>query len=163
MPQDRMAAISAELEDTREFLELLQQNASDGFALADETGKIIFVNAKTVELTGRAPEAALGHHFIEFTPPEHQAAQAEAFGRLMGGEKAIRLRTEFLRADGSRIPVEVTATMVELRGRRVAFGIIRDATSQVAYERTIEEDKKFLELVQENANDGMVLTASDGE
>ena len=117
--------------------------ANDGFVLADvETGVIIDANREMAELTGRTVEELRGQHHTVLHPTEtadrnRSNMRGRASGELRGTTDVV-----LQHRDGRRIPAEVNASLVELRGRTAVLGIFRDLTdleqSRVALRRSEE-------------------------
>jgi len=84
-----------------------------GMALLDLHGRFIRVNRALCLLLARPEADLLGRHFVEVTHPEDAARSAAAFVPLAAGEKdSGHLEKRYLRADGTGVWVEMTASVV---------------------------------------------------
>jgi PAS domain S-box-containing protein len=111
-------------------------------------GRISYVNAAAVRFFG-AKEARdlLGRSPAELAAPESRpgvAARAEQLKEV--GQNMSVAPEEWLRLDGSRVPVEATAAVVPWRGERGVLVILRD----VSQRKRAEEEKSQL-LASERA------------
>lgn len=90
----------------------------------DLDGKITFLNKAWERITGRSTTACLGIHFSDFLPAEEFTAVAQQGAAFLKGEEPhARFETLTLKADGTRIPVEIRLHHVySPDGRRVSIG-----------------------------------------
>lgn len=134
-----------ELEEAKAFLEHVQENASDGFALIDENGVYVAVNQKLMEMRGETRrENIVGTAWIQRTSPESRKEFLHHWDRLMQGER-VSMRTTVDRPGGPPIIVDVNSSMI-LRGeRKFVFAIVRDVTAQVKAEEELRRSRENLE------------------
>jgi PAS domain S-box-containing protein len=97
------------LRELKELHESIVQTMNEGVVLTDIDGKVTFINPELAALLGWTPEELVGRSWLEFVPPEHQAAAREADARRAAGQ-ADRYEIELQRRDGTRIPVLVGGT-----------------------------------------------------
>ncbi len=71
-----------ELRSLKEFNERLIRSMTEGVALNDPEGVIIYANPAFGELVGLRPEQIVGRHWTEFVPQEHRQQVMEALTRL---------------------------------------------------------------------------------
>lgn len=125
------------------------QAAVDAIVTADEDGRIIEFNPAAEALFGRRREEAVGRRIVDMLIPDelqdqHQAGLdrylATGEGRILGH----RVRTQAARADGSRVPVELTVTEIRLEGQPMFTAFIRDITREREAETARD---RFLEIL----------------
>jgi PAS domain S-box-containing protein len=145
---DRAAAAEAlrEQRDLYEALMRAQSELGQAFVLL-EGERMTYVNAAAETLTGRsAAELRALSSVLDLLPPEVQRAVAVRLeGARHGSEPAVPFRTEVLRPDGTRIPVEAAGRPLggEPAGRLLI--IARDISERVAQERELQ---RVLEVEQ---------------
>ena len=103
-------------------------------------GEIVDANDAFVRLIGRTRESMVrGPVRIEtITPPEHRAADAAAMDEFLRTGEVRPFEKEYLRADGSRVPVLIAGAALEGEpGRGIAFVV--DVTERKRAEREREE------------------------
>jgi diguanylate cyclase (GGDEF)-like protein/PAS domain S-box-containing protein len=89
-------------------------NAPMGVALTTPGGRLVDANPALCALLGRTLEELYGHSVLEFVHAEGVAAAQEAYGTMQDDpSRPVRLETRLVRADGSEVPVQVTASKVE--------------------------------------------------
>lgn len=78
-------------------------------------------------------------------------------------QEMTRYQCVFLAKDGTRVPVEVTSTLVKENGRVVGIrAVVADLRRHVATERRLEESEERFRGVFDAAAIGMAMVAPDG-
>ena len=93
----------------------LIETASDAiFVIAAETGKILEVNRKGLELLGRPPEEIIGLHHSQLHPSDETEKYIELFKKFASQITPPDIEFHVLHKDGYRIPVEISTSVMEL-------------------------------------------------
>ncbi|CAN5721738.1 hypothetical protein BH23GEM9_BH23GEM9_12760 [soil metagenome] len=99
-------------------------------------GRISFVNPAAVRLAeASSTSEMIGRRITDFVPPELSMLLEEWMTRAMRRSEPAGsqpMEVPFLRADGSRVPVEMSSIPLLLRGERCLQIVIRDLSSQTA-------------------------------
>jgi PAS domain S-box-containing protein len=158
MPEVMAKPRPDELEELRNKLAIAEERNETLFELhpdpmiaAGMDGIILAVNRSFCERTGYSPDRLVG------LAPEDSplmggpdSARREAFLRDLGKSEAVfDFEAEYLRADGLRVPCEVTGRIVEAFGRRMTVSVVRDISEEKAAERMMRDSKR---LYQETFN-----------
>ncbi|GLH72689.1 hypothetical protein GETHLI_11910 [Geothrix limicola] len=120
------------------------EKAPDAIFLADpDTKTILDANEAACRLLGRSREEIIGLDQAALHPPEHATSAREAFQRHIqeSREQGFTLPNEdrILRSDGTTVPVEVLAQLVQAGGRTVLMGTFRDITGRKRLETMYRE------------------------
>jgi PAS domain S-box-containing protein len=137
----------------------------DAAVLTDDGGKIIFANGRVCSLLGYDPPDLVGRTSASVLVRECGAELTHPLGPARPGaasEAAGAARPELVavRADGDRLPVDVTSSPVQLGRHQVTVSLIREATAarlpdsaletaailEDTLERTIEAWARTVEL-----------------
>jgi PAS domain S-box-containing protein len=137
-------AAAQELAEAKTFLEHLQENASDGFALLDDKGVYLSVNQRLLSILGARREDMVGRTYQSRTDPQVQEEYSRYWRRLLAGEQ-IKMRTPILRPDGKSVVCEVSAAPVRRGDRTFIFSIVRDVTDEAEEERRLVKAREDLE------------------
>ncbi|HEX8263863.1 MAG TPA: PAS domain S-box protein [Pyrinomonadaceae bacterium] len=122
----------------------LLANASDGIHLFDFEGRIIGVNQKFCELTGRTKEELLNLHIQDLVTPEELTENPIGFAALQNDESRIVERV-FVRPDGGIVPVEISCKKID---DNTIQAIARDITKRKKIEsRLVESEQRFRSFV----------------
>jgi PAS domain S-box-containing protein len=105
-------------------------------------GQISYANAAAVRFFGaRSVQDLLGRSPVELAAPESRASVAARPRKLKEiGQSLPAAPEEWLRFDGSRVPVEATAALVPWRGEQGILVILRDVSER----KRAEEEKTQL-------------------
>lgn len=123
--------------------------AVDGIVVADSEGRVVDFNPAAEALFGRSRDEVLGRRIADVLVPDDLRPQHEAgLARYLAtGESRIlgrRVRTWAAHADGSRIPVELTITALQIDDRPMFTAFIRDVTRERQAETARD---RFLEIL----------------
>lgn len=131
----RMQVSEAELADSEARFKLLVESAPDA-VLVYADNRLVYVNAKTLELLGLSQESELlGHSITEFMPAEHRDAMMERV-RLTSEEGLSQSNEEvILRPGGGQIEVEASTVPIRFGGSSATLVYMRDITERKQYER----------------------------
>ncbi|MFB6085234.1 MAG: PAS domain S-box protein [Halodesulfurarchaeum sp.] len=133
----------------------LVNTAPDAVLVADaETGEIIETNPAAEELVGYARDELQGRDILTL----HPSAERERYEHLfrahlseMDGDSATRSRFSdggriyVTTKDGSRIPVEINASVYEFQDQTLVTGIFRDISDRVDRIETLQSFKEAAE------------------
>ena len=136
---------------------LLFESASDGLVLVSRSGRIRDINRIGHERLGYAKGEMLGRRIAEFDLSEFAHKVPERVAQIMRDRQAT-FESVHVRKDGSRIPVEINARLVELNGEKMLYSAIRDITER----KKSEEMLKKYKLVIDRANDGYWVNDTKG-
>ena len=131
----------------RRFRNLFEQ--SNDAIIIHEAGKIKDVNQKTSELLGYHKEQLLTMEIKDLHAEKNGKESNERVRNAKSG-KSLQFETEFLKADGTAVPVEVSSRSIDPK-KQLIQGMIRDITDRRHAERELkvayqELEKKNQEL-----------------
>ncbi|RMF98163.1 MAG: PAS domain S-box protein [Candidatus Schekmanbacteria bacterium] len=126
--------------------------ANDAIAIIDhKTGIIIEGNKKFLELTGCSLKEAIGLHHLQIYPRNERRAYSGLFEKLFLMDSFILDNISIERKDGIKIPVELSASVVEIEGRKILKGIFRNVEERKKVERLLfEKQEELSEKVENN-------------
>jgi len=115
-----------------------------GIALHTLEGKVIEFNAAFMQLTGYSAEQLHSMSYWDFTPPEYMRAEGERMKVVARTGRYGPYEKEYVRADGSRIPVRLNGVRIELAGRPYLWSIVEDLTAL----RRVEAERQAMQQQQ---------------
>jgi len=146
-----MQDVSARVETDRQMrlLSSIVEQTTEGIAVLDMDGHIMFVNSAYAQMHGYLPEQLLGKHLSILCDGEHlplvNAAirQAIETGTYVGELGRVR-------ADGSRFPATVHGSLLcDEQGKPIGvIGAVRDITDLKATEKLEQERESLQSAVQ---------------
>ncbi|MHB0996489.1 MAG: PAS domain-containing sensor histidine kinase [Elusimicrobiales bacterium] len=146
----------------KEVCRALFDGSPDAIFLADpRTGVILDANPAAERLIGRPVKEIIGLHQTALHPPRREAASRRIFrehSRADGETVSGALEDHYaLRADGTEVPIEITAKIIRIRGRRVLQGFFRDVSARRAAESALRESEVRYRTLVNHAPVGIVV------
>jgi diguanylate cyclase (GGDEF)-like protein/PAS domain S-box-containing protein len=140
--EERKRALAA-LKESEATLRSITGSARDAIIMIDSEGRTSFWNETATLLFGWNEAQALGNDLHALIMP---ARYHDAFSREIkrfaatgtGNAVGRTLELQVMRRDGSEVPVEVSLSAVQIKGKWNAVGIIRDITERKKAEAEIE-------------------------
>lgn len=152
----------ADLEQTRELLEVLLQHPTDAIAIMDAEGRIERINHAYAELTGYTEEMLLGKKQPHLHKKRSEDIQA-MYTQVLQGSTASGCET-WVHQNGSPLAVSYTLTPVfNQRGEVVRIiGCSRDLTERKRIEQELKASKANYRLITENMSDMIFVYQPSG-
>jgi diguanylate cyclase (GGDEF)-like protein/PAS domain S-box-containing protein len=158
--RERRAAGQALRESEERFRELFE-NANDMVYTRDIDGTFTAVNHMASRITGYSAEELIGTNISRLGVPEFESVALRT--EDAGTEQEFTTdEDEWVRKDGSRVPVEVRARFIYCDGEPVAVqGIARDISDRRQAELILRQsEERFRSLVQ-NISDVITVVGAD--
>jgi PAS domain S-box-containing protein len=116
-------------------------------------GCFVYLNPAILKLFGASkPEELLGKSLMERMAPEyHEAIRERIRFQLDTGKRAPLVEEEYVRLDGSRVPVEVVAVPIQFQGSYAHLVFARDITERKQVEEALRAGEQKLRLFAEHA------------
>ncbi|MCX5814298.1 MAG: PAS domain S-box protein [Proteobacteria bacterium] len=131
----------------------LMEYAPDAILIADPEGNILEANKKAEELLGYTEEELLGLKISQIHPKEELGKTMYTFREIAEQKIGSLIDTRVLRKDGKIVPVDITGTVIEYRGKRLIQGIFRDITEHKLAEKALRESEEKYRIVADNTYD----------
>jgi PAS domain S-box-containing protein len=142
------------LRESEERFRMLVESAPEAIFVQSQ-GFFVYINPTMLRLLGAStPEELLGKEIMERMAPEYHGAIRERI-RMQHetGKPAPLMEQEYLRLDGSRVPVETTAVAVRFQDRDAYLVFVRDITER---KRAEEELRKLSRAVEQSPTSVMI-------
>jgi PAS domain S-box-containing protein len=135
---DRRRAIEALLRSEEKY-RTLYNSAIDAIFILDMSGKFIDVNRTAHERLGYSRDEMLSMNVSELDPPEYASQVAARIGQLQKQGQSTVVSAH-IRKDGTIMPVEINAQVIDYEGERAIFSIVRDISER----RFAEQERERL-------------------
>jgi len=142
---ERLEALRA----SEAFNAAITASALDCIVVIDETGLVVEFNPAAEQTFGYRRDQAVGRPVVDLIiPPELRAQHVAGLRRYLDtGEQCVlgqRIEIEAMRADGSRLPVELAISEVRLPERRLFTAYLRNLTEVKNSAAEIERQRDAL-------------------
>jgi PAS domain S-box-containing protein len=139
------------------FYRALFESPVVGIAVADIASlSITATNSRMLEILGRSREQVEGIREIwrEMTPVEYHKIEERALAQLLERGQSDPIEKEYVRPDGSRVPVRLTVTTVEGEPDKVV-AFVQDLSADRAARARERDIQKRLEIALSAARQGV--------
>jgi PAS domain S-box-containing protein len=152
------------IENTRLYRDLAEREARIrrfvdanivGIVIADFEGRIIEANDAFLRMVGYEREDLLSGrlHWTELTPDKwHDRDRNDVIGELQRSGRLPPFEWEYIRKDGSRVPVLSGAATFE--GGNQAVGFVLDLTERKRVEQALKQSERYLAEAQRMTHTG---------
>lgn len=142
------------LKESEKKHKMLFEESLDGILLADaETKELVYVNPAICRMLGYTEEEITELRVSDIHPAEELNAVFEVFEAQMRRDKRLGEDVPMLRKDGTVFYADINASPVELEGRKMLLGFLRDVTRRRETEEALRESEGKYRLLAENLSD----------
>ena len=151
------------LRESETKLRTLFESVNDAIFILDTKGNFIDVNKTAYERLGYTKEEMLTKNVAFLDPPEFAVRVPERLERMRELGHAV-FESAHIRKDGTVMPVEINARLIDLQGKPMVFSVIRDITERKSAAEKIEsalrEKEVLLKEVHHRVKNNMQVVSS---
>ena len=143
-------------------LKILASSSLDVIIRISQTGKILYLSPSCIDLIGYEANELIGRSFANLLERKNLRSMFRDISDQVGKHDVININIDLVHRNGSLVPVEITGKVVELSGKRIGQGSIRDVSSRHVAEEKLRSSEILFRTMWENSYDGMRLTDENG-
>ncbi len=150
-----------QLKDSEEMFRQLSENLRSAVYIFNKEGTFIYTNNATSEITGYSVEELLTMSFYEVVHPDFvDVVRDRGFSRVKGKDAPRTYEFKILTKQGKEKWLEITASLMNLKGEPVVIGTGSDVTERKQAEKRIKQNEQkykslytFFRLLSDNNPD----------
>ncbi len=148
----------AALRESEEKLRIVFNESLDVFVIVNGTnGRILNVNRGTHRILGYHSADLIGQHFSILFPPDPKLSDKAMIEKLRV-HGAVFEAQEFLRADGSLCPMDLTANLIPWEQGKAVLLTLRDVTERKQTEEALQASEERFRQVIASISDHIYVT-----
>jgi len=132
-----------ETKESEEKFRAISASAMDAIILMDAAAEIVYWNPAATRIFGYTEEEAIGKNLEKLLFPPQQYGLHSRLSQVPSGKnwhlQGKSIKFAVLSKNGTEVPIELSASTVELRNKRYLLGIIRDVSERKRMEEALRE------------------------
>jgi len=141
------------LHEQEEWFRTVFENASDGVFFVSPGGEIVLVNESFAAMHGYSVAEILEMNLTDLATPESSRLFPERMRRVIAGEH-LTFEVDHHHKHGHVFPLEVTANLVAVGGKKYVLASHRDITERKRAEEALRDSEEMLKRSQQVARVG---------
>ncbi len=138
----------AALRESEAYFHALFDQASDAIYIQDLNDAIIDANQRACAMLGYTREELLQLTTPDLQAPEHRSILGQTIRSELLQHGGQPFETIDIRRDGTRVPVEVTTSLLRVGERDLALSIVRDITERKEMEERLRRQERLAAIGQ---------------
>ena len=138
----------------------LLDSINDSIFVHDFDGNFIWLNEKACTTRGYNKDELTKLNLEQLDVPEYAESIKPRLKELLG-KGASLFESAHFRKDGSIMPIEVHAHLIEMGGRKLVLSVARDISERKRAEEALQESEEKYRLLVENAKDAIFIVQDE--
>ncbi|MDA8090593.1 MAG: PAS domain S-box protein [Nitrospiraceae bacterium] len=140
----------------------LFDSTADALFIVEMNGNLVDANRTAYERLGYTKEEIMSMNLYQLDAPDSRPRIPERVEHIKKNGWGI-FELAHLRKDGTVMPVEICAKVIEFEGRDVIFSSVRDITARKRAQEAQRQSERRYRRLFENANDAIFIIDMEGE
>jgi PAS domain S-box-containing protein len=148
--------------DHQELYQRLVETTGTGYVVLDTSSRILDANKEYVLLAGhRRLEEIRGRSVLEWTAAYDKKKNSEAIKECFKKGKIRGLEIDYVDTKGKISTLEINATVVEDKGKRIILTLCRDVSERKKMQEELRQREALLKAQLENSPDAIMVLGRD--
>jgi PAS domain S-box-containing protein len=141
----------AALRESEAKYRLLLETSTDAVLMVDEEERILFASRALTDILGYDVADVVGRQLELLRPERFREDRAMTVPRDVQGTRGAHVETLGLHRDGREIPVEVSFSELQLEGRRIFAGFVRDISERKQAEVELRQSERLFREIADSS------------
>ena len=148
-------------EEYRKILVELLDNAPEAISVHDFDGNFLYMNQRAIDINECTREEVLSMKLHSLDAPDKRDEIAERM-RILEEKGEISFEVEYIRKDGSLLPLMVKAKYADWGGKKVIMSIATDISDHKSMEKALKESEERYRNIIEDQTEFISRFLPDG-
>jgi PAS domain S-box-containing protein len=158
-----LIAKEKDLRESEQKYRALIETTDTGYVIVDGQGYVLDANDEYVRVAGcQSFEEIRGKNVAEWTAPYHREHNRQEVEKCLKTGSISNLDIDYLTQDGTIIPVEINAAVIDQESSPIILAMIRDITGRKDAERNLASEKEHLAVTLRSIGDGVITSDTNG-
>ena len=159
----RRAAAERSLRESEQRLRRIFDHSNDAILVIDPAAdRILEANARAAEMLGYDAQELISRVTISAVHPQEMPRLRAFAGDVITRGSGWTNELSCTCKDGSRLPSEISASVLSFEGRDCIIAVVRDVTERKAAEEALRRSEERFRAFVENAGDGFFAVDAGG-
>jgi len=164
--QQTMAEVTVSIDAGRQQLQAVLDSVIDGIITINDQGIMTSFNRAAAHIFGYTPDEVTGHNFKLLLPESYHGEHDDYLHNYLktGIKRIIGISREIsgMRKDGATFPMELTVSEMEIGGKLMFNGIVRDITERKKAEAAVKASETRIRTLVDTIIDGIIVIDATG-
>ena len=152
-----------QLRESEEKYRAVIEITDTGFVALDEQGRVLNANLNYAHMVGYfSIDKIVGRQVTEWTAPYDLERNRIEIRKCFEKGSVRNLEIDYQRTDGTIIPIEINATVLQTNNGKMILTLCRDITKRKRAEESLQESEEKYRSLFNNAEVGMFRSRLDG-
>ena len=152
------------LQESEERYRAVIETTDTGYVVLDEEGRVVDANMNYVHLTGRTKVSEILYRQVtEWTAPHDLERNRKAVLACVEEGRVQNLEIDYLHPDGSIVPVEINANMVQTKSGKRIVTLCRDITDRKQIQDALASNEQRYRILAEASHDMIFIIGEQGK
>jgi PAS domain S-box-containing protein len=142
------------LQESEEKYRTVIETTDTGFVALDEKGQVLNANLNYANMLGYSSvDKIIGRQVTEWTAPYDLERNRTEISKCFKDGSVKNLEIDYKRTDGTIVPIEINATVLQTKNGKIILTICRDITGRKQAENKVQKSEAMFRTLFNNTKD----------
>ncbi len=151
------------LRESEEQFKIITQSSVDVIFRIDQKGKLLYFSESVEKILGYKPQEIVGKSFKQFLANSDIKKATSELAMAFAKKDITNFTTKIIHKNGELIDAEINGSYLEIDGKLIAQGSIRDISEQTRFYKILKESEEQYRSIFNNQKMIMLLIDPDSQ